>query len=102
MCTENPLKAENKGVTAMLKRNTSYKVDGYTNKWSVIDTYKGYALLENETYGDETCYLLVRKDVEVQNLQYTKRSTGEKVLLPTIMEVITETFDDIETAINEL
>ena len=36
----------------MLKDNVSYKVQGYTNKWSVIDRYKGFALLENETYGD--------------------------------------------------
>lgn len=58
-------------------------IAGYTNKWSSIAsmTHRGnsYYLMENETYGDETCYLLVDQE----------------------LNVIGETFDDIETAIED-
>ena len=84
-----------------VKENIDYKVKGYFNKWSVIDTFKGYALMENNTYGDETCYLVVRINDNVQELEYTKKSTEEKIILPTIMEVICETYDGIETALED-
>lgn len=84
-----------------VKKGIDYKVKGYYNKWSVIDTYESYALLENSTYGDETCYLVVRINNNVKELEYTKKSTGEKVVLPTIMEVICETYDGIEIALED-
>lgn len=84
-----------------VKENIDYKVKGYYNKWSVIDTYRDYVLLENNTFGDETCYLVVRKNDNVKELEYTKKSTGEKVILPTIMEVVCETFDGIEIALED-
>lgn len=57
------------------------KIKGYTNTWSSITEQivddKTYYLMENEVYGDETCYLLVDED----------------------FNVIGETYDDIETAL---
>jgi hypothetical protein len=84
----------------MIQRNKDYKVEGYTNRWSVIDTYHGFALLENNTYGDETCYLVVKEDAKVEEKTYTKRN-GEKITLPTIMETVCETYDDLETALED-
>ena len=77
----------------------NYKVKGYANTWTVIDTFRGYALLENNTFGDETCYLLVKMDDNVEELEYTVN--GEKVILPTVMRVIDETYDDIFTALED-
>ena len=85
----------------MIKANTDYKVEGYTNRWTVIDTYKSYCLLENNTYGDETCYLVVSKYAPVEMREYTLRGTGEKIMLPCIKKVICETYDDIYTALND-
>ena len=84
----------------MIQRNKDYKVEGYTNRWSVIDTYHGFALLENNTYGDETCYLVVKQDAKVEEKTYTKRN-GEKITLPTIMETVCETYDDLITALED-
>lgn len=84
-----------------VQKNIDYKVKGYYNKWSVIDTYKGYALMENNTYGDETCYLVVKVKDNVQDKEYTKKSNGEKIVLPTIMKVVCETYDGIEIALED-
>lgn len=84
-----------------VQKNIDYKIKGYYNKWSVIDIYKGYALMENNTYGDETCYLVVKVKDNVQNKEYTKKSNGEKIMLPTIMEVVCETYDGIEIALED-
>ena len=84
----------------MLDKNTEYKVNGYRNRWSIIDTFKGYALLENCTYGDETCYLVAKLDQEPVMKTYI-RPDKLRIELPTIMEVICETFDDIETALED-
>ena len=84
-----------------VKKNVDYKVKGYYNKWSVIDTYRHYALLENNTYGDETCYLVVDMNNNVEELEYTKKSTNEKIMLPTIMSVVCETYDGIEIALTD-
>lgn len=57
------------------------KIKGYTNTWSSIDTIlidnEYYYLMENDEYGDETCYLVITQS---QN-------------------IIIETFDDIETTL---
>ena len=84
-----------------VQKNIDYKVKGYYNKWSIIDTYKGYALMENNTYGDETCYLVVKVKDNVQDKEYIKKSNGEKIVLPTIMEVVCETYDGIEIALED-
>ena len=64
-------------------KEDNIKVKGYTNTWYIIDreviNFKQYYLLENEVYGDETCWLVTDKD----------------------FNVITETFDDIETALED-
>lgn len=85
----------------MLSREIEYKVYGYYNKWAIIDTYKNYSLLENTTWGDETCYLVVDNNVEIADKEYTKRDTGEKVIIPTIKAVVCETFDGIITALED-
>lgn len=85
----------------MLKKEIEYKVDGYYNKWSIIDTYRNYSLLENTSWGDETCYLVVDNNVEVINKEYTKRGTNEKIVIPTIKTVICETFDGIIVALED-
>ena len=82
----------------MIQENTSYKVKGYTNTWSVISSYRGFVLLENEVWGDETCYLVVRKNVKTPMKEYKKRN-GEKIMLPTISAKTYETFDDIRTCL---
>jgi hypothetical protein len=72
----------------MINYNVNYKVEGYTNKWSVIDDLNGYVLLENNTWGDETCYLVAKQDQPTPN--------------NAIMEVAGETYDDLETALEDL
>ena len=65
----------------MINKKDGIKISGYRGTWGIIDSmiYHGikYYLLEHETYGDETCYLLIN-------------SKGS---------VIAETLDDIETTI---
>ena len=57
------------------------KIPGYTNEWSAIDDYvvgnKHYFLMENDTWGDETWYLVITKD----------------------FKEIYETYDDIESCL---
>lgn len=84
----------------MLQYDVDYKVEGYRNRWSVIDDDGEYALLENATWGDETCYLVVRMDVPVQEISYKKKD-GSDVLIPTIMKVEGETYDDLQTALED-
>lgn len=86
--------------TIVLEKKVEYKVKGYSNRWSIIDTHAGYGLLENNTYGDETCYLVVELDQEPPMLRYKKRD-GSIVYLPTIQEVVCETYDGIETALED-
>ena len=83
---------------------TEFRVDGYTNRWGIIDSKKvddiEYFLLENNYWGDETCYLVVDSS-KVIDKNYTNKSSGEKITLPTFTEVVCETFDDIETALTD-
>ena len=59
------------------------RIPGYTNRWSSIDEYKvgdkTYYLMENDTWGDETCGLVITPD----------------------FKEIYETFDDIETCLTD-
>lgn len=83
--------------------NYEYKVKGYYYKWSVIDVLGDYALLENCTWGDETCYLVVKRDAPI------KRKFSYDILLSGVMEgsydeiqeVIAETYDDLQTALED-
>lgn len=63
-----------------MENKQNLKIEGYIGKWSAIDTYKNYYLLEHNFYGDETCYLVINED----------------------NEVVCETYDDIETALEDL
>lgn len=85
----------------MLQKNIDYKVKGYTNRWSIIDTHEGYGLLENNTYGDETCYLVVKLDQDAPMKRYKNRNDETVVSLPTIQDVVCETYDGIETALED-
>lgn len=85
----------------MIENNVEYRVKGYTNKWALIDTLDHYGLLENSTYGDETCYLVVDLNQEPEMRRY-KRTDESFVELPTIMEVLGETFDGLEIALDDL
>lgn len=85
-------------MTRTVNKGIDYRVNGYTNKWSVIDSAYGYSLLENNKYGDETCYLVVRNTVIIKDKEYTKRN-GDKVILPTINSVVCETYEDLITAL---
>lgn len=83
----------------LFRKRAEYKVKGYFNRWGVVDTYKGYALLENNSHGDETCYLVV--DTSSSNIQKRlyRLMDGSTVELPTFMSVVCETYDDLITAL---
>lgn len=82
-----------------LKTVKKIKVEGYLGAWSVIDDLNGYVLLEHNTYGDETCYLIAKaKNFEWR--EFTKKTTGEKVILPYFSETY-ETYDSIEIALED-
>lgn len=86
----------------MIEKNVDYRVKGYIGFWGVCDEARGYVMLEHCTLGDETCYLVVRKDLKVHQKTYTKKSTGEKVVLPTLQpRKPIETFDNIEIALTD-
>lgn len=57
------------------------KIKGYRNTWTEIDFLDvngtRYYLMENDTYGDETNYLVINKN----------------------QDIILETYDDIETTL---
>lgn len=60
-----------------MKTKQNMKIEGYSGKWSAIDSYDKYYLMENDYYGDETCYLIIDNT----------------------NTVIAETYDDIKTAL---
>mgnify|MGYP006976119177 CR=1 FL=1 len=62
-----------------MKTKQNIKIEGYSGKWSAIDNYDKYYLMENDYYGDETCYLVI-DDTNT---------------------VISETYDDIVTALED-
>ena len=83
-----------------LERGVDYKVEGYTNKWGIVEDALGFVLLENNTYGDETCYLVVRKNIVAKDKEYTKKN-GEKIMLPTITSRVYETYDGIRQCLED-
>ena len=62
-----------------MKKKQNLKIENYTGKWSAIDKYGEYYLMEHNYYGDETCYLVIDKN----------------------NKVICETYDDITTALED-
>lgn len=65
-----------------MKNKESIRIEGYTGKWSAIDKIdllKTFYLMENDYYGDETCYIVIDED----------------------NNFICETYDDIETALED-
>ena len=63
-----------------MEEKQNIKIEGYNGKWSAIASYNGeYYLMEHNYYGDETNYLVIDKNDKV----------------------ICETYDDIETALED-
>ena len=62
-----------------MKEKQNLKIEGYSGLWSAFDSYKNYYILENNYYGDETCYLVINEN----------------------NKVIWETYDDIVTALED-
>lgn len=65
-----------------MKEKQSIRIEGYIGKWSAfdkLDLLKTFYILENDYYGDETCYLVIDND----------------------NNFICETFDDLETALKD-
>lgn len=44
-----------------MKNLQNLKIKGYTGRWSAFDSYRNYYILENDYYGDETCYLVINE-----------------------------------------
>ena len=97
--TTSTINKNNHNCVNALKAEKRIKVKDYIGAWSVIDDLNGYVLLEHNTYGDETCYLVVKAS-DFEWKEFTKKSTGEKVLLPYFSDAY-ETYDDIETALDD-
>lgn len=80
-----------------LKDNKRIYIENHTGFWSVIDDYKGYVLLEHNTYGDETNYYVAKA-----NNFYYRESKKFNTFIPYFKECdVYETYDDIETALND-
>ena len=86
----------------ILKSAKEIKVEDYIGLWSVIDDLNGYVLLEHNTYGDETCYLVAKSEDFILR-DFIKKSTEKKVKLPYLPKTaeVFETYDDIETCLED-
>lgn len=84
---------------------SNYRVKGYRNRWAVIDEVSRdgvkYLLLENESFGDESVMLVVRDDAPVEQKEIIT-AQGDFRFVDVIMEVVGETWDDLETALDDL
>lgn len=83
----------------------SYRVKGYRNRWSVIDEKRQdgttYFLLENECFGDESIMIVVRADARVEQKEIIT-AQGDFRTVNVIMDVVGETWDDLDTALDDL
>ena len=77
------------------------KVNNYIGSWSIIDDNGKYALLEHNTDGDETCYLVVEVDSYIMK-DFIKKSDMSIVTLPYYENVIGETYDSLDIALEDL
>ena len=84
-----------------LKAEQRIKVFGYKGFWSVIDDLNGFVLLEHNTFGDETCYLVTRAS-DFEWRQVTLRN-GDIFNVPyfSATTYIYETYDDIQTCLED-
>lgn len=84
-----------------LKAEKRIKVADYKGTWSVIDDHDGYVLLEHNTYGDETCYLVIKANEFEWKAFNTK--DGSEVVLPFFpaTSYVYETYDDIESCLED-
>ena len=80
-----------------LKKERKIKVINYKGFWSVIDDFEGYVLLEHNTYGDETCYLVVKAS------DFVWKEISTNVIVPFFDQLayIYETYDDIKTCLED-
>ena len=85
-----------------LKAEKRIVVEHYRGFWSVIDDHEGYVLLEHNTYGDETCYLVVLAKEFIWK-EFKLSTTGEKIVVPYFDTTTTayETYDDIITCLED-
>lgn len=83
----------------VLKEAKAIKVKDYVGAWAVIDDMNGYVLLEHNTYGDETCYLVAKAKDFIWKA-FKKKGTEEKVILPYFEETY-ETYDGLEEALED-
>ena len=86
----------------ILKKQEKIKVENYIGAWTVIDDMDGYVMLEHNTYGDETCYLVAKAE-DFMWKDFIKKSTEEKIKLAYLPETATvfETYDGIEICLND-
>ena len=84
----------------MLDWKTNYRVKDFANYWSIIDTYKGYALLENNKFGDESFYVVAKMDAPVERMKAIKKD-GEIVDVDVIMDVVDTTWDCLEDFVEQ-
>lgn len=99
--TTTSINPNNHNCVNTLKNEKRIMVEGYRGFWSVIDDHEGYVLLEHNTYGDETCYLVFKanefnwKEIILKN--------GEKIIVPFIdgLTTVYETYDDIITCLED-
>lgn len=80
----------------------SIKIEGYRNLWSAFDTEERdgsrFYIMENDTYGDETCYLVITEPDEPKTVSL--KSGGSVMYVPESC-VVCETYDDITTALDD-
>ena len=84
-----------------IKTEKRIKVANYRGFWSVIDDHQGYVLLEHNTYGDETCSLVVKaKDFIWKEITL---KSGELIIVPffDLTTTVYETYDDIVTCLED-
>lgn len=82
----------------MLKDNQRIKIEGHIGYWSVIDDFRGYVLLEHNTYGDETCYFVAKAN----KCFFDESVKYQNSFIPCFKDYdVYETYDDIETALND-
>ena len=81
-----------------LKREKNIKVINYKGFWSVIDDYEGYVLLEHNTYGDESFYLVVK----AKDFIWKEISANKVVPFFDQIADVYETYDDIKTCLEDM
>lgn len=84
-----------------IRKAKQIKVKDYIGNWSIIDDNGKYALLEHNVYGDETCYLVVELNSYIMK-DFIKKSDMSIVTLPYYENVIGETYDSLDIALEDI